>query len=139
MDGRQRAQGGRRRLEELADAGVSKNYLTETEVAELNRLTTMFLDYAEDRAARRQSTLMADWAAQTDRFLDFNERAVLAGPGTVSASFVEQAIAERYAAFDERRRTLEAEQSAAEEMKALDELTAAARRRLEEGNPEDGQ
>lgn len=96
-----------------ADAGVSKNYLTEIEVAELNRLTTMFLD--------------------------FNERAVLVGPGTVSASFVERAIAERYAAFDERQRTLEAEQSAAEEMKDLDELTEAARRRLEEGNPEEGQ
>ena len=39
----------------------------EAELAELNRLTTMFLDFAEDRAQRRQQTLMADWVAQADR------------------------------------------------------------------------
>ena len=63
------------------DAAISKNYLTEAEVADLNRITTMFLDFAEDRARRRRPTLMAEWVAQTDRFLSFNERSVLSGPG----------------------------------------------------------
>ena len=43
------------------DVDVAKNYLTEPEVSELNRLTTMFLDFAEDRARRRQEVRMADW------------------------------------------------------------------------------
>jgi hypothetical protein len=120
------------------DAAISKNYLTESEVAELNRLTTMFLDFAEDRARRRQSTLMSEWVAQTDRFLSFNERSVLSGPGRVSASTVEQVIAERYAEFDERRRALEAEQSTADELQDLQELADVERRRIEREGLDDG-
>ena len=116
------------------DAAISKNYLTEAEVAELNRLTTMFLDFAEDRARRRQPTLMAEWVAQTDRFLGFNERSVLSGPGRVSASAVEQVIAERYAEFDEPRRALEAEQSAADELQDLQELADVERRASRRGS-----
>jgi hypothetical protein len=122
-----------------ADAAISKNYLTEAEVAELNRLTTMFLDFAEDRAARRQPTLMAEWVAQADRFLVFNERLLLSGPGRVSASAVEQVIVERFAEFDERRRALEAEQSAADELQDLQELADVERRSIETGESEDGQ
>jgi len=122
-----------------ADVGISKNYLTEPEVAELNRLTTMFLDFAEDRAQRRQQTLMADWVAQADRFLDFNERPVLRGAGSVSASHVEQAVAATYAEYDGRRRALEAEQAAAEELSDLHELADVERRRLPRGKPGDGQ
>ena len=120
------------------DAAVSKNYLTEAEVADLNRITTMFLDFAEDRARRRRPTLMAEWVAQTDRFLSFNERAVLSGPGRVSASAVEQVIADRYAEFDEARRALEAEQAAADELQDLQELTDVERRRIDRGESQDG-
>ncbi|MHB8299302.1 MAG: virulence RhuM family protein [Dermatophilaceae bacterium] len=115
------------------DTAISKNYLTEAELAELNRITTMFLDFAEDRAQRRQSTLMTEWVAQTDRFLNFNERSVLSGPGQVSASAVELVIAERYAEFDERRHALEAEQSAADELQDLQELADVERRRIARG------
>ncbi len=57
-----------------SDAVVSKNYLAHQELEQLNRLVTMFLDFAEDRAQRRIETRMVDWITQTDRFLDFNER-----------------------------------------------------------------
>jgi len=83
---------------------VSKNYLTQRELDQLNRLVTMFLDFAEDRAERRIETRMDDWITQTDRFLDFNERAVLNGPGRISNQQMELIIAERYAAFDAERR-----------------------------------
>ena len=66
------------------DVTVSKNYLAAQEIESLNRLTTMFLDFAEERASRRQETRMADWIAQTDRFLAFNERDVLKGKGRMS-------------------------------------------------------
>ncbi len=61
-----------------SDVVIAKNYLTELEIAGLNRLTTMFLDFAEDRAQRRQTTLMTEWVAETDRFLAFNERSLQA-------------------------------------------------------------
>lgn len=110
---------------------IVKNYLTEPEIAGLDRLTTMFLDFAEDRAERRLPTLMADWVAQTDRFLAFNEREALNGPGTVSASSMKAIAAERYAEFDGRRRALEAEHAANEELDDLRALTAIENRRMQ--------
>ncbi|MEE6287877.1 virulence RhuM family protein [Georgenia sp. MJ173] len=106
------------------DVSVSKNYLTEEEMSELNRLTTMFLDFAEDRARRRQTTLMTDWLAQADRFLEFNERAVLTDAGRVSTASMERITAERYSHFDNRRRTEEAHQAETEELQDLNELAA---------------
>lgn len=67
-----------------ADVVVSKNYLENQELEQLNRLVTMFLDFAEDRAMRRLETRMSDWIAQTDRFLAFNERAVLQGADSIA-------------------------------------------------------
>lgn len=105
-----------------SDAVVSKNYLDVQELDQLNRLVTMFLDFAEDRALRRIETRMGDWIAQTDRFLSFNERSVLTGPGRVSHEQMEAIVGERYAAFDARRRTAEAlaaEQEADEDLQQL--------------------
>ncbi|MDN5857116.1 MAG: virulence RhuM family protein, partial [Pseudonocardia sp.] len=85
------------------------------EIGELNRLTTRFLDDAEDRARRRLATTMADWVARTDRFLTFAERDVLSSAGSVSADAAKEIAAERYTEFDERRRAEEAVRAAAEE------------------------
>ena len=117
------------------DVDVAKNYLTESEVSELNRLTTMFLDFAEDRAQRRQEVRMADWVTQTDRFLVFNEREVLDRPGRVSAVSAKEITAERYAEFEQRRRDEEAERAALEEWDDLRKLTAIERGRPEEDEP----
>jgi hypothetical protein len=114
-----------------ADALVSKNYLTADELDQLNRLVTMFLDFAEDRAARRVETRMADWLSQTDRFLSFNERALLSGPGRVSREDMESIIDERFAQFDDRRRAAEAlaaDREAAEDLKQLESEASRLRR-----------
>ena len=63
------------------DVTVAKNYLTEAEITELNRIVVMFLDYAEDQARRRRQVFLADWEARLDDFLRFNERAVLPNAG----------------------------------------------------------
>jgi hypothetical protein len=55
-----------------ADVTVAKNYLAEDEMKAPNRITTMFLDYAEDRAERRLQITMAEWSTKTDRFMAFN-------------------------------------------------------------------
>ena len=117
------------------DVDVAKNYLTEPEVSELNRLTTMFLDFAEDRARRRQEVRMADWVTQTDRVLGFNDREGLGGPGRVPAVSAKEITAGRYAEFEQRRRDEEAERAALEEWDDLRELTAIERGRPEEDEP----
>ena len=111
-----------------ADAVVSKNYLDASELDQLNRLVTMFLDFAEDRASRRIETRMADWITQTDRFLTFNERDVLAGAGRISHEQMETIIGERYAAFDARRRADEALAADREADDDLKQLQSEAKR-----------
>ena len=67
-----------------ADVMVAKNYLSEAEVAKLNRLVGMFIDFAELRALNRQLMTMKDWVKQVERFLDFNEQQVLRNAGLIS-------------------------------------------------------
>lgn len=110
-----------------ADAAIAKNYLTEDEISDLNLLTTQFLDFAEGRSRRRQQTLMADWVAQTDRFVEFNEYPVLVGPGKVSRSQVESLVEVRYLQFDTERRAAEAERATHQEIADLDALITAER------------
>ena len=111
-----------------ADVTVSKNYLASEEIEALNRLTTMFLDFAEDRARRRLETRMADWIVQTDRFLVFNERDVLRHAGSVSHERMEQIAHQRFEAFDANRRAAEAIEAAREADEDIDRLEAEARR-----------
>ncbi len=67
------------------DVTVAKNYLTEEELKSLNRIVTMYLDYAEDQAERQSPMYMKDWKEKLDAFLRFNGREVLDNAGKVSA------------------------------------------------------
>lgn len=107
-----------------ADVTVSKNYLDAGEIEALNRLTTMFLDFAEDRASRRQETRMSDWVVQTDRFLTFNERDVLTDKGRISHDRMVEVAHARFETFDALRRVseaIEADEEAAEDLAKLEE------------------
>lgn len=119
------------------DASVAKNYLTATEVSDLNLLTTQFLDFADSRARRRQTTSMADWVAQTDRFIDFNEYPLLTDAGRISASRAEQIVADRFTEFDRDRRAREAERAITEEAADLDALLEAGQRLAPKNDPEE--
>jgi hypothetical protein len=70
------------------DIEVAKNYLSEDEVKNLNRLVNMFLDFAEDRASRREEITLAQWIEQTEKFLSFNEREILEDSGSKSTGVV---------------------------------------------------
>lgn len=102
-----------------ADIATAKNYLNQQEIAELNRITTMFLDFAEDQAQRRKQLVMSAWVHQTDRFLAFNERPVLADSGTVSHDRMESVASQRYAEFDAARRSFQASENDEEELREL--------------------
>ncbi|WP_428329521.1 virulence RhuM family protein [Mucilaginibacter sp.] len=66
------------------DIGVAKNYLIEKEIKELERVVTMYLDFAELQASRQIPMKMGDWISRLDAFLQFNEYQILKDAGKVS-------------------------------------------------------
>jgi len=76
------------------DIGTAKNYLIEKEIKELERVVTMYLDYAELQASRQIPMKMADWVQKLDAFLQFNEYQILKDAGKVSHD-IAMALAEK--------------------------------------------
>ena len=76
-----------------SDVSIAKNYLNEEELGSLNRIVTMYLDYAEDQAKRRKVMYLSDWVEKLNAFLQFNEREILDKPGKVTHE-IAQAFAE---------------------------------------------
>lgn len=66
------------------DIGVAKNYLQIKEIDELNRIVSMYLDYAENQAKRQIAMNMSEWVEKLDGFLQFNEYKVLKDAGKIS-------------------------------------------------------
>ncbi|MGQ0793886.1 MAG: virulence RhuM family protein [Deltaproteobacteria bacterium] len=66
------------------DVSIAKNYLIEKEIKELERVVSMYLDYAENQAARQIPMKMGDWVEKIDAFLQFNEYKILKDAGKVS-------------------------------------------------------
>lgn len=85
------------------DVAVAKNYLDEKEIRELNRIVTMYLDYAELQAERRQPLYMKDWRDRLDAFLKFNERQILEHPGKVTMEVAKKLPLEQYERFEAKR------------------------------------
>ena len=89
-----------------SDTLVAKNYLNEKELSRLNRLVTMFIDYAELMAEDEQLMSMQDWLNETDRFLTNNRRKVLDGKGHISREAAAKKVG---AIYDEFRKKQDAE------------------------------
>lgn len=85
------------------DVVVAKNYLNEKEISRLNRLVTMFIDYAELMAEDEQLMSMQDWLAETDRFLKNNRRNVLGGKGHISHDDAVKKVSDIYAEFRKKQ------------------------------------
>src|SRR5450830_404456 len=113
------------------DVIVAKNYLNNDEIQELNRIATMFLDYAEDRAAKRQNITLIDWRKYVDNFLEFNERPLLKGNGRISHDHMLKLAHERYSEFDAKRRAAEALKADADD---IAELEMIAKHKKAKGN-----
>lgn len=93
-----------------SDVTIAKNYLNEGEIRELNRIVSMWLDFAEDQARRRKQIFLNDWNIKLDEFLRFNERNVLENKGGVSKTEADDRAEAEYEEFAGRRRAmLEAE------------------------------
>ncbi len=81
------------------DVVVAKNYLNEKELSRLNRIVTMFIDYAELMAEDEVPMSMADWLKETDNFLLSNRRRVLEGKGKISHEDAVRKAEDIYAEF----------------------------------------
>ena len=68
-----------------SDVSIAKNYLTESELSFLERIVSLYLDYAELQAERHIPMSMEDWAKRLDGFLEFNGTEILTGAGKISA------------------------------------------------------
>lgn len=81
------------------DISIAKNYLNEKELTRLNRLVTMFIDYAELMAEDGVLMSMQDWVDQTNQFLMNNRRKVLSGKGKISHEVALEKAEKEYEAF----------------------------------------
>lgn len=111
------------------DVTIAKNYLTQAEIDELNRIVVMYLDYAEDQARKRTPLYMADWRNKLDAFLQFNEREILTHAGRVAMDVAKQLAEEEYDKFRSRRLTEEAQEE-------LDTDVDSLRKRIESDHDE---
>jgi len=82
-----------------SDVAIAKNYLTEKEIKSLERIVTMYLDYAENQAERAIPMHMQDWVQKLDAFLEFNEYDILHNPGKVSHEVATRLAQEEYDHF----------------------------------------
>jgi hypothetical protein len=86
-----------------ADVYIAKNYLDEQELSELNRVVSMYLDYAENQARKQRFMTMQDWVEKLDAFLRFNDYAVLENAGTIKADVAKTLAEKEYEHFRVRQ------------------------------------
>lgn len=104
------------------DVGIAKNYLQQSEIEELNRIVTMYLDYAEDQAKQRKTITMGQWADKLDAFLEFNERDLLTHAGKVQMKVAQKLAVDRYDDFDDKRKEAQALAADEEDIRELEVL-----------------
>lgn len=93
-----------------SDVTIAKNYLGSEEMEKLNRLVSMYLDYAENQAKKGIPMTMADWVKRLDAFLQFNEEELLQDPqGKVSKAVADAFAIKEYQLY--RKGLLEIYQS----------------------------
>jgi hypothetical protein len=102
-------------------------------VSELNRIVTMWLDFAEDQARRRKQVFLRDWDLRLDEFLRFNDRAVLRDKGRIKRADADALAEVEYEEFAARRRAMLEAEGQRDHEKALED---AAKKLPEKPKPE---
>jgi len=105
------------------DETIAKNYLDASEITELNRIVTMWLDFAEDQATRRKQVFMREWQSKLDEFLRFNDRAALPDAGKLSKKIADEKAQAEFEQFSAQRREAKESIGEAELMKQLEAAT----------------
>ena len=81
------------------DVDIAKNYLNEKELKDLNRIVTMYLDYAELQAENHNAMTMKDWVEKLNAFLQFNGKEILHNAGKISDSVAKELAYKEYNKF----------------------------------------
>lgn len=91
-------------LPKRSDAEIAKNYLSEDELDTLNRIVSLFLDFAELQAKSHTPMYMKDWIQKLDDFLKLSGKELLKHAGMISAEIAKKKANEEYDKFKERTR-----------------------------------
>ncbi|MCR1837139.1 hydroxyacid dehydrogenase [Rodentibacter caecimuris] len=86
------------------DVTIAKNYLNEQEITALNRIVSMWLDFAEDQASRKKQFFLKDWEDKLNSFLVFNERNMLKNQGSITKKQADEKALLEYDKFNQQRR-----------------------------------
>ena len=81
------------------DVDIAKSYLNEKELIDLNRIVTMYLDYAELQAENHNAMTMKDWIEKLNVFLQFNGKEILHNAGQISAKVAQELAYREYDKF----------------------------------------
>ena len=106
------------------DIYIAKNYLTDDEIDSLNRFVMVFLESAELRAKNRQDITMDFWRENIDRIIEFNDKKILKGNGSVSNEQMKTIVRKVYDEFEVKRKQYDAQQADLEDLKEIEELEA---------------
>ena len=104
------------------DVTTAKNYLSETEIDELNRIVVMWLDFADDQARRRKQVFLKDWSVKLDEFLAINDRDILTITGSMKKKLADDKAREEYRQFEAKRREGLESDGAVETIKSLEQI-----------------
>ena len=85
------------------DITIAKNYLQKSELDLLNRIVSMYLDYAEMQASRRKMMNMQDWISKLNAFLQFNEKEILEGKGKISQEVANALAVEEFEKYSKEQ------------------------------------
>lgn len=111
------------------DIMIAKNYLSEDEIDIVNRLVVIFLEQAELRVKQQKDLTLQFWRSSVDRMLVSNDQPRLDNSGSISNAAMKTIVAGRYEEFDTKRRTQEAIDADAEDLKAIEELEQQLKRK----------
>jgi hypothetical protein len=110
-----------------ADVTIAKNYLSEKELDALNRIVTVYLEFAELQALDRRPMYMRDWIAKLDDFLRLSGRNILKHAGKISAEDAQQKAELEFDKFEMKRRALEDAKANAEFAMHMEDLAKQAK------------
>jgi len=108
------------------DIFIAKNYLSADEIDTLNRLVVIFLETAELRAKNKQDITMDFWRTNVDRMLEFHDHKILTSKGSITHVQMQAKVAAMYEAFNQSRKTADAEQTDLQELEEVSALLKQA-------------
>lgn len=110
------------------DIYIAKNYLNDDELDSLNRFVIVFLETAELRAKNKQDITMSFWKENVDRIIEFNDKELLKGFGSISKEQMQRMVEKVYMTFDDNRNKKEAIEADAQDIEELKQIEEKIKR-----------